>query len=115
MFDGTLSVKSLACEQAPVGDSRVQSKANAMNRQRSGEEGVRRGSPASHSLRSRSHDALTPTRSLAEFFSDLAGSLLAGNQVAGIASRACGEICTQFFLKKKTVAFPVTLPLHHDQ
>ena len=31
-----------------------------------------------HSLRSRSHDALTPTRSLAEFFSDLAGSLLAG-------------------------------------
>ena len=36
------------------------------------------GSPASHSLLSRSHDALTPTRSLAEFFSDLAGSLLAG-------------------------------------
>ena len=36
------------------------------------------GYPASHSLRSRSHDALTPTRSLAEFFSDLAGSLLAG-------------------------------------
>ena len=36
------------------------------------------GSPVSHSLRSRSQDALTPTRSLAEFFSDLAGSLLAG-------------------------------------
>ena len=33
------------------------------------------GSPASHSFRSRSHDALTPTRSLAEFFSALAGSL----------------------------------------
>ena len=50
-----------------------------MNRERSGEEGVcMGGSPASHSLCSRSHDALTPTRSLAEFFSDLAGSLLAG-------------------------------------
>ena len=62
----------LACEQAPVGDSRVQSRANGMNLERSGEEDL------SHSLRSRSHDALTPTRSLAEFFSDLAGSLLAG-------------------------------------
>ena len=70
---------TLACEQAPVGDSRVQSRANGMNRERSGEEEVCRGaSPASHSLRSRSHDALTPTRSFAEFFSDLAGSLLAG-------------------------------------
>ena len=33
----------LACEQAPVGDSRVQSRANGMSRERSGEEGVRRG------------------------------------------------------------------------
>ena len=33
----------LACEQAPVGDSRVQSRANGMNRERSGEEGVCRG------------------------------------------------------------------------
>ena len=39
--------------------------------------------PASHSLRSRSHDALTPIRSLAEFFSDLAGSLLAGYTETG--------------------------------
>ena len=31
---------NLACEQAPVGDSRVQSRANGMNRERSGEEGV---------------------------------------------------------------------------
>ena len=29
-----------ACEQAPVGDSRVQSRANGMTRERSGEEGV---------------------------------------------------------------------------
>ena len=71
--------RKIAYEQAPVGDSRVQSRANGMSRERSGEEGVRRGaSPASHSLRSRSHDALTPTRSLAEFFSALAGSLFAG-------------------------------------
>ena len=74
-----LTEEKIACEQAPVGDSRVQSRANGMNRERSGEEGVcMGGSPASHSLRSRSHDALTPIRSLAEFFSDLAGSLLAG-------------------------------------
>ena len=33
----------VACEQAPVGDSRVQSRANGMSRERSGEEGVRRG------------------------------------------------------------------------
>ena len=33
----------LACEQAPVVDSRVQSRANGMRRERSGEEGVRRG------------------------------------------------------------------------
>ena len=33
----------LACEQAPVGDSRVKSRANGMNRERSGEEGVCRG------------------------------------------------------------------------
>ena len=36
----TLLVLSVACEQAPVGDSRVQSRANGMNRERSGEEGV---------------------------------------------------------------------------
>ena len=35
--------KVVACEQAPVGDSRVQSRANGMNRERSGEDGVRRG------------------------------------------------------------------------
>ena len=34
---------SLACEQAPVGDSRVQSRANRINREWSGEEGVCRG------------------------------------------------------------------------
>ena len=39
---GSLGV-DLACEQAPVGDSRVQSRANGMNRERSGEEGVCRG------------------------------------------------------------------------
>ena len=39
------TVKDLACEQAPVGDSRVQSRANGMSRERSGEEGVRRGAP----------------------------------------------------------------------
>ena len=33
------SVK-VACEQAPVRDSRVQSRANGMNRERSGEEEV---------------------------------------------------------------------------
>ena len=33
----------LACEQAPVGDSRVQSRANGMNREWSGEEGVCKG------------------------------------------------------------------------
>ena len=33
----------VACEQAPIGDSRVQSRANGMNRGRSGEEGVCRG------------------------------------------------------------------------
>ena len=37
------SLLALACEQAPVGDSRVQSRANGMSRERSGEEGVRRG------------------------------------------------------------------------
>ena len=36
-------VNLLACEQAPVGDSRVQSRANGMNRERSGEERVCRG------------------------------------------------------------------------
>ena len=36
-------VFEVACEQAPVGDSRVQSRANGMSRDRSGEEGVRRG------------------------------------------------------------------------
>ena len=35
--------REIACEQAPVGDSRVQSRANGMNRERSGEEGVCRG------------------------------------------------------------------------
>ena len=45
------------------------------------------GSPASHSLRSRSHDALTPTHSLAEFFSDLAGSLFAGYS----ATKCCSK------------------------
>ena len=35
----TLAV--LACEQAPVGDSRAQSRTNGMSRERSGEEGVR--------------------------------------------------------------------------
>ena len=30
----------IACAQAPVGDGRVQSRANGMNRERSGEEGV---------------------------------------------------------------------------
>ena len=56
------SRKRVDCEQAPVG-----------------EEGVPRvPRPAAHSLRSRSHDGLTPTRSLAEFLSDLSGSLLAG-------------------------------------
>ena len=40
----TLRARSIiACEQAPVGDSQVQSRANGMNRQRSGEEGLRRG------------------------------------------------------------------------
>ena len=48
------------------------------------------GSPASHSLRSRSHDALTPTRSLAEFFSDLAGSLLAGYFIAQLVEHRTG-------------------------
>ena len=33
----------IACEQAPIGDSRVQSRANGMNRERSGEERVCRG------------------------------------------------------------------------
>ena len=55
------STLELACEQAPVGDSRVQSRANGMNRERSGE-----------SRRSDSHSLAR------EFFSDLAGSLLAG-------------------------------------
>ena len=41
--------KSLACEQAPVGDSRVQSRANGMNRERSGEEGVCMGA-CGHSI-----------------------------------------------------------------
>ena len=36
----SFSLAIVACEQAPVGDSRVQSRANAMNRERSGEEGV---------------------------------------------------------------------------
>ena len=35
-----MSYVAVACEQAPVGDSRVQSRANGMNRERSGEEGV---------------------------------------------------------------------------
>ena len=65
-------IEHLACEQAPVGDSRVQSRANGMSRERSREEGVRFARGV------RSHDALTPTRSLAEFFSALAGSLFAG-------------------------------------
>ena len=36
----TQDTPEIACEQAPVGDSRVQSRANGMNRERSGEEGV---------------------------------------------------------------------------
>ena len=41
------------------------------------------GSPASHSLRSRSHDALTPTRSLAEFFPPLLGACSQANSRFG--------------------------------
>ena len=47
-------------------DSQVQSRASGTSRERF------------DSLRSLSHDALIPTRKLAEFFSDLAGSLFAG-------------------------------------
>ena len=36
-------ILDVACEQAPVGDSRVQSRAKGMNREWSGEEGVCRG------------------------------------------------------------------------
>ena len=45
-FDPIFSITpktDVACEQAPVGDSRAQSRANGMNREQSGEEGVCRG------------------------------------------------------------------------
>ena len=63
----------MACEQASVGDSRVQSRANGMNQERSGEEGVR--VPLASLAESRRSDSHSLAR---EFFSDLAGSLLAG-------------------------------------
>ena len=32
--------------------------------------------------------------------------------VPGIESRACGDICTQCLMKKKTFAFSITIPLY---
>ena len=58
------TLKMVACEQAPVGDSRVQSRANGMNRERSGEEGVCRGA-CRHSI-----DAAVPWYQLLVLRSD---------------------------------------------
>ena len=71
----------LACEQAPVGDSRVQSWTNGMNRERSGEEGV--CVPLASLVESRRSDSHSLARRI--FFRP--GSLLAG--YCGF----CMEIC----------------------